>query len=153
VDGTEASNVYFFLFERTVAPFPRSRTPGACHTPPDHPRRGSRLDTPQTASRSHNPDAQRLPSSVWTVPGGRARQDHDRRSAMFENRRDKMEVLLKESREFRWLYNRHQQLEKRVTAAENNTAPLDDMELNQLKRRKLQAKDKLSRIMDRAPAG
>lgn len=69
---------------------------------------------------------------------------------MFENRREKMEVLLKQSREFRWLYNRHQQLEKRVTAAENNTAPLDDLALNQLKRQKLQAKDKLSRIMDQS---
>lgn len=71
---------------------------------------------------------------------------------MFENRREKMEVLLKQSQEFRWLYNRHQQLEKRVTAAENNTAPLDDVALSQLKRQKLQAKDKLSRIMDQSHA-
>lgn len=71
---------------------------------------------------------------------------------MFEHRRDQMETLLKENEEFRKLYNRHQQLEKRVIAAENNTAPMADQSLNQLKREKLQAKDQLARMMDRSRA-
>lgn len=71
---------------------------------------------------------------------------------MFENRRDQMEALLKESEEFRKLYNHHRQLEKRVTAAENNTAPMADDSLNQLKREKLHAKDQLARLMDQSQA-
>ncbi len=71
---------------------------------------------------------------------------------MFENRKDQMEILLKNNEDFRRLYNRHQQLEKRVLAAETGTAPMEDLALNQLKREKLKAKDQLSRIMDQAQA-
>ncbi len=67
---------------------------------------------------------------------------------MFEHRKERMESLLKENEEFRRLYNHHQQLEKRVTAAENGTAPMEDLALNQLKREKLRTKDQLARIMD-----
>ena len=67
---------------------------------------------------------------------------------MFENHREQMEVLLKENENFRRLYNHHQQLEKRVMAAENGTAPMEDAALNQLKREKLKTKDNLSRLMD-----
>jgi uncharacterized protein len=71
---------------------------------------------------------------------------------MFENRKDQMEILLKNNEDFRRLYNRHQQLEKRVLAAETGTAPMENLALNQLKREKLWAKDQLSRIMDQAQA-
>jgi uncharacterized protein len=71
---------------------------------------------------------------------------------MFENRKEQMEILLKGNEDFRRLYNHHQQLEKRVTAAENGTAPMEDLALNQLKREKLRAKDQLSRIMEQAQA-
>ncbi|MBY6205204.1 YdcH family protein [Halomonas denitrificans] len=71
---------------------------------------------------------------------------------MFENRRDEMEVLLKNNETFRRLYNHHQQLEKRVIAAENGTAPMEDLALNTLKREKLHAKDQLARMLDRAEA-
>ncbi len=71
---------------------------------------------------------------------------------MFENRKDQMEILLKNNDDFRHLYNRHQQLEKRVLAAETGTAPMGDLALNQLKREKLRAKDQLSRIMEQAQA-
>ena len=67
---------------------------------------------------------------------------------MFENHREQLEVLLKENEEFRRLYNHHQQLEKRVMAAENGTAPMEDLALNQLKREKLRTKDTLTRMMD-----
>jgi uncharacterized protein len=71
---------------------------------------------------------------------------------MFENRKDQMEILLKDNEEFRRLYNHHQQLEKRVLAAETGTAPMEDLALNGLKREKLRAKDQLARIMEQAQA-
>jgi uncharacterized protein YdcH (DUF465 family) len=71
---------------------------------------------------------------------------------MFENQKDQMEILLKSNDEFRRLYNRHQQLEKRVVAAENGTAPMEDLALNELKREKLRAKDELTRMMDQTRA-
>ena len=67
---------------------------------------------------------------------------------MFEHRQQKMEEMLKDNEEFRRLYNRHQELDKRVTAAELGTAPMGDLALNQLKKEKLFAKDRLARIMD-----
>ena len=67
---------------------------------------------------------------------------------MFENRKDQMEILLKDNQEFRRLYSHHQQLEKRVLAAETGTAPMENRALNKLKREKLRAKDQLSRIME-----
>jgi uncharacterized protein YdcH (DUF465 family) len=75
-----------------------------------------------------------------------------RRNAMFENHREQMEVLLKENEEFRRLYNHHQNLEKRVMAAENGTAPMEDLALNQLKREKLRTKDQLTRLMEQHQA-
>ncbi len=71
---------------------------------------------------------------------------------MFEHHREQMEELLKQNEEFRTLYNDHQQLEKRILAAENNTAPMEDLALNQLKRQKLRIKDQLTRLMDQARA-
>jgi uncharacterized protein YdcH (DUF465 family) len=71
---------------------------------------------------------------------------------MFEHRQEQMETLLKSNEQFRRMYNDHQQLEKRVIAAENGTAPMEDLALNKLKREKLSIKDRLSRIMDQAQA-
>ena len=71
---------------------------------------------------------------------------------MFEHRQNIMDELMKENEDFRRIYNRHQQLDKRVTAAEMGTAPMDDLALNKLKKEKLWAKDKLAIFMDAAPA-
>ncbi len=71
---------------------------------------------------------------------------------MFENRSQDLESMLKKNEEFRRLYNHHQQLEKRVLAAENGTAPMENLALGQLKREKLKAKDQLTRMMDQAHA-
>jgi uncharacterized protein YdcH (DUF465 family) len=71
---------------------------------------------------------------------------------MFENHREQMEVMLKENEEFRRLYNHHQSLEKRVIAAENGTAPMENLALTQLKREKLRIKDQLTRMMDQHQA-
>lgn len=67
---------------------------------------------------------------------------------MFEHRQDEMQNQLKENEEFRRLYNHHQQLEKRVLAAETGTAPMEDLALNQLKKEKLLTKDRLTRLMN-----
>jgi uncharacterized protein YdcH (DUF465 family) len=71
---------------------------------------------------------------------------------MFENRKDEMEIMLKSNDDFRRLYNQHQKLEKRVVAAENGTAPMEDLALNQLKREKLRTKDQLTRMMEQSQA-
>ncbi len=67
---------------------------------------------------------------------------------MFEHRQNQMEQLLKDNQEFLRIFNRHQELDKRVADAETGSAPMEDLALNQLKKEKLYAKDKLAQIMD-----
>lgn len=71
---------------------------------------------------------------------------------MFEHHREEMEKLMKENEDFLRIYNRHQELDKKVTAAETGTAPMADLALNKLKKEKLRAKDQLARIMDASRA-
>ena len=71
---------------------------------------------------------------------------------MFEHRQNQMDDLMKENEDFRRIYNRHQELDKRVTAAEHGTAPMEDLALNQLKKEKLWAKDRLASFMDAVQA-
>jgi uncharacterized protein YdcH (DUF465 family) len=66
---------------------------------------------------------------------------------MFEHHQNKMDELIKENEDFRRIYDRHQELDKRVTAAELGTAPMEDLALNQLKKEKLWIKDKLAVFM------
>ena len=58
-----------------------------------------------------------------------------------------MDKLIKENDDFRRFYDRHQELDKRVTAAELGTAPMEDLALNQLKKEKLWIKDKIAVYM------
>ena len=71
---------------------------------------------------------------------------------MFEHRQEKMEKMKQENEDFLRVFNRHQELDKRVTAAEIGMAPMEDLALNQLKKEKLWAKDQLARIMDATAA-
>ena len=66
---------------------------------------------------------------------------------MFERQKAKMDKLIKENDDFRRFYDRHQELDKRVTAAELGTAPMEDLALNQLKKEKLWIKDKIAVFM------
>ncbi len=66
---------------------------------------------------------------------------------MFEHQQNKMDELIRDNEDFRRIYDRHQELDKRVTAAELGTAPMEDLALNQLKKEKLWAKDKLAVFM------
>ena len=67
---------------------------------------------------------------------------------MFEHRQEKMERMKQENEDFLRVFNRHQELDKRVTAAEIGAAPMEGLALNQLKKEKLWAKDQLARMMD-----
>ena len=67
---------------------------------------------------------------------------------MFERRQVQIDTLLGENIEFRRLYNKHQELHQQVHEAETGLHPLEDLALIQLKKEKLWAKDRLSRIMD-----
>jgi hypothetical protein len=71
---------------------------------------------------------------------------------MFEHHQELLEELIKENEDFRRNYNRHQELDKRVTAAELGTAPMEDLALNRLKKEKLWIKDKLAVIINQAQA-
>lgn len=67
---------------------------------------------------------------------------------MFANRQGEVEVLLGNNVEFRRLFNKHQELDKRVHEAEIGTEPVDDFALTQLKKQKLQAKDRMAYLLD-----
>lgn len=66
---------------------------------------------------------------------------------MFEHHKSELDELIKGNEDFRRIYDRHQELDKRVTAAELGTAPMEDLALNQLKKEKLWIKDKLAVYM------
>ena len=59
-----------------------------------------------------------------------------------------VEALLKANTEFRQLYHRHKELDKQVLDAELGVLPVDDTRLTQMKREKLAAKDRLTRMYD-----
>ena len=69
---------------------------------------------------------------------------------MFEGQpQSEVEAMMKSDPEFRQLYHRHRELDKQVLDAELGVLPLDDNTLTRMKREKLHAKDKLSRMYDR----
>lgn len=57
-----------------------------------------------------------------------------------------VEALLSSDPEFRRLYRRHRQLDKQVLDAELGVLPLDDVTLARMKKEKLHAKDRLTRL-------
>ncbi|MBX3712500.1 MAG: YdcH family protein [Lysobacter sp.] len=68
---------------------------------------------------------------------------------MFEGQpQSEVEALMKANAEFRQLYHRHKELDKQVLDAELGVLPVDDVRLNQMKREKLAAKDRLTRMYD-----
>lgn len=69
---------------------------------------------------------------------------------MFEHSQDILEDLINKNDDFRRKYNRHQELDKQVTAAELGTAPMEDLALNRLKKEKLWIKDKLAMFINAA---
>jgi uncharacterized protein YdcH (DUF465 family) len=69
---------------------------------------------------------------------------------MFEGQpQSDVEALVKSDPEFRTLLNRHRQLDRQVLDAELGVLPIGDATLAKMKKEKLQAKDKLTRLFDR----
>ncbi len=56
---------------------------------------------------------------------------------------------MKSDPEFRQFFHRHRELDKQVLDAELGVLPLDDITLLRMKREKLHAKDRLTRMFDR----
>ncbi len=68
---------------------------------------------------------------------------------MFEGQSPtEVEALIEANAEFRRLYRRHKELDKQVLDAELGVLPIDDMRLMQMKREKLAAKDRLTRMFE-----
>ncbi len=68
---------------------------------------------------------------------------------MFEGQpQQDVDALMKSDPEFRQLYHRHRELDKQVLDAELGVLPVDDGTLARMKREKLQAKDRLTRMFD-----
>ncbi len=69
---------------------------------------------------------------------------------MFESQpANEVEALIKSDAEFRQLYRRHQELDKQVLDAELGVLPLDDTTLVRMKKEKLHAKDRLTRMFEK----
>ncbi len=72
---------------------------------------------------------------------------------MFENQPETaVEALLQSDEEFRELFRRHQELDKKVLDAELGTLPLDDVTLVKMKKEKLLTKDRLTRMLEQSRA-
>jgi len=68
---------------------------------------------------------------------------------MFEEQpQTEIDALIKSNPEFKQLYQRHRDLDKKVMDAELGVLPIDDTTLHQMKREKLAAKDRLIRLYD-----
>lgn len=71
---------------------------------------------------------------------------------MFEGQpQTEIDALIKADPEFKQLYQRHRELDKKVTDAELGVLPIDDNLLGQMKREKLVAKQRLLRIYETKP--
>jgi len=68
---------------------------------------------------------------------------------MFEGQsQTEIEAMMKADPEFRQLYQKHKDLDKKVLDAELGVLPLDDNTLAQMKREKLAAKDRLTHLYE-----
>ncbi len=60
-----------------------------------------------------------------------------------------IDALIKANPEFKQLYHRHRDLDKKVMDAELGVLPIDEVTLHQMKREKLAAKDRLIQMYDK----
>jgi len=69
---------------------------------------------------------------------------------MFEEQPQlEIDALIKANPEFKQLYQRHRDLDKKVMDAELGVLPIDKVRLHQMKREKLAAKDRLIQLYDK----
>jgi uncharacterized protein YdcH (DUF465 family) len=84
----------------------------------------------------------------WPTPAG-AFAFLEEVNPMFEGQpQHELDALMKSDPEFRQLYHRHRELDKQVLDAELGVLPLDDTTLARMKKEKLNAKDRLTRMFD-----
>ncbi|MDA3934275.1 MAG: YdcH family protein [Gammaproteobacteria bacterium] len=69
---------------------------------------------------------------------------------MFEKNQDTVQQLLETNKEFRYFYEQHESLDKRVDKAEGGYLVMDELQLNEIKKEKLLAKDKLASMLEDA---
>ncbi|MUV13715.1 YdcH family protein [Noviluteimonas gilva] len=68
---------------------------------------------------------------------------------MFEGQpQAELDALMKTNPEFKSLYQRHKELDKKVLDAELGVLAVDDLTLSKMKREKLAAKDRLVTMYD-----
>src|SRR6185437_578568 len=104
---------------------------------------------PRTAKAARGAVVRAYPALERPLPAN-ARACTNGGSAMFEtSRQDDVEALMKADPEFRRLYQHHQELDSKVRDAELGVLPVDDTTLTGMKREKLHAKDRLTRMWDR----
>ncbi len=66
---------------------------------------------------------------------------------MFEFDEEIVEVLLKDSVDFKRLYDKHISLKREVDSANAGDSPIEDMELERMKKEKLFLKDQMAQII------
>ncbi len=67
---------------------------------------------------------------------------------MFEFDEEIVEALLKESVDFKRLYDKHVDLNRDVDSANTGDTPIEDMELEGMKKEKLYLKDQMAQIIE-----
>jgi uncharacterized protein len=68
---------------------------------------------------------------------------------MFEGQpQAELDAIMKNNNEFKQLYQRHKELDRQVLDAELGVLPIDDVTLARMKREKLAAKDRRTRLYD-----
>ena len=66
---------------------------------------------------------------------------------MFEYEQEIVDALLNENDNFKKLYSKHGELKKKVKDANSGVAPLDGYTLDNLKKEKLQVKDRMAAMI------
>ena len=67
---------------------------------------------------------------------------------MFEFEKEIVENLLKENKDFRRMYNKHDQLNRKVDHARRGPESIDEFSLETLKKEKLLLKDKMAALIE-----
>ena len=66
---------------------------------------------------------------------------------MFEGQQEAVNQLLQTNKRFKQLHDKHHALKDTVCEATSGPAALDDLELEQMKKEKLQLKDQMAEIL------
>ena len=67
---------------------------------------------------------------------------------MFEHDEEIVEVLLKDNVDFKRLYDKHLNLKRDVDSGNSGVSPIEDMELEGMKKEKLFLKDQMAQIIE-----